>query len=157
MDALVVVALSLLVAGVAGAVLPLVPGGVLSLAGVLLYWTQTGAPGPLLLAALAGLAVLAVVVDWLAGVLGARASGTDTVTAVVAGAVGFVLMLVAGPLGLLAGVAGTVLVAELRASGDVAGSLRRAAVSTVGVVASAAMQVLLTAAVLGAVLWVQFG
>lgn len=156
MELLVAVALALLVLGVAGSVLPLLPSGALSLAGVLVYWWQTGEPGPLLLAALVGIAVLAVVVDWLAGFVGARASGVDTRTSIVAGLVGFVLLFPGGPLGLLLGVAGTVFVFEFRENQDVEASARRAAYATVGVVASAAMQVVLTVVVLGAVLWVQF-
>jgi uncharacterized protein YqgC (DUF456 family) len=156
MDLLVVVALALLVLGVAGSVLPLLPSGLLSLAGVLLYWWQTGKPGALLLFVLVSLAVTALVVDWLAGFVGARASGVDTRTSILAGLVGFVLLFPGGPLGLLAGVAGTVFVVEFRENGDVEASARQAAYATVGVLASAAMQVVLTLVVLGAVLWVQF-
>jgi uncharacterized protein YqgC (DUF456 family) len=100
--------------------------------------------------------VLAQVVDWLAGVVGARASGADTETAILAGLVGFVLLFVGGPLGLLIGVAGTVFAVEFRENRDAEASARRAAYATVGVVASAAMQVVLTVLVFGAVLWVQF-
>jgi|AntDeeMinimDraft_5_1070356.scaffolds.fasta_scaffold21651_2 hypothetical protein len=156
MDLLVAVALALLVLGVAGSVLPLLPSGALSLAGLFVYWWQTGEPGPLLFVALAGIAVLALVVDWLAGFVGARASGVDTKTAVIAGLVGLVLLFPGGPLGLLLGVAGTVFAFEFRENQDVEASARRAAYATVGVVASAAMQVVLTVVVLGAVLWVQF-
>ena len=156
MDLLVVAALALLVLGVAGSVLPLLPSGALSLAGLLVYWWQTGEPGPLLLAALVGVALLALVVDWLAGFVGARASGVDTRTSVVAGLVGLVLLFPGGPLGLLLGVAGTVFAFEYRENEDAEASARRAAYATVGVVASAGMQVVLTVVVLGAVLWVQF-
>src|SRR6056297_2340229 len=156
MDLLVAAAFALLVLGVAGSVLPLLPSGALSLAGVLVYWWQTGEPGPLLLFVLASLAVTAIAVDWLAGFVGARASGVDTRTAIVAGLVGFVLLFPAGPLGLLVGVAGTVFAFEYRENEDVEASARRAAYATVGVVASAGMQVVLTVVVLGAVLWVQF-
>jgi len=156
MDLLVVVALALLALGVAGSVLPLLPSGGLSLAGLLAYWWQTGDPGPLLLAALVGVAVLAQAVDWLAGVIGARASGVDTKTSILAGLVGFVLLFPGGPLGLLIGVAGTVFVVEFRENRDVEASARRATYATVGVVASAGMQVVLTVLVFGAVLWVQF-
>lgn len=156
MDALVVVAFALLALGVVGSVLPLLPSGALSLAGVLVYWWQTGDPGPLLLVALVGLSGLALLVDWLAGFVGAKAGGTDSRTAVVAGVVGFFLMLPSGPLGLLVGVASTVFVAELREGGEFRESARRAAYATVGVLASAAMQVVLTLVVLAAMLWVQF-
>ena len=156
MDVFVLVALALLVLGVAGSVLPLLPSGALSLAGLLVYWWQTGEPGPLLLAALVGISALAVVVDWLAGFVGARASGVDTRTSIIAGLVGFVLLFPGGPLGLLVGVAGTVFAFEFRENEDVEASARRAAYATVGVVASAGMQVVLTLVVLGTVLWVQF-
>ncbi|SEW30954.1 DUF456 domain-containing protein [Halobacterium jilantaiense] len=156
MDLLVAAALALLVLGVAGSVLPLLPSGALSFVGLLVYWWQTGQPGPLLLAALVGVSVLAVAVDWLAGFVGARASGVDTRTSILAGLVGFVLLFPGGPLGLLLGVAGTVFAVEFRANRDAEASARRAAYATVGVVASAGMQVVLTAVVLGAVLWVQF-
>jgi uncharacterized protein YqgC (DUF456 family) len=157
MDLLVAAAFALLALGVAGSVLPLLPSGALSLAGLLAYWWQTSQPGPLLLALLAGLAVTALLVDWLAGVVGAKASGVDNRTAVLAGLVGFALMIPTGPLGLLAGVAGTVFAVKVRENGDVEASARQAAYATVGVVASAAMQVVLTVSVLLAVVWVQFG
>jgi len=156
MDPLVLVAFALLAAGVAGSVLPLLPSGLLSLAGVLLYWWATGEPGFLLLAVLVGLSVVAALVDWLAGFVGARASGVSTRTAALAGVAGFLLMLPTGPLGLVAGVAGTVFAVEFRESADLSGSARRAGHATVGVLASAGMQVVLTATVLAAVAWLQF-
>ncbi|MDL0128036.1 DUF456 domain-containing protein, partial [Halobacterium salinarum] len=156
MDALVAAAFAALVLGVAGSLVPLLPSGLLSLVGVGLYWTQTGRPSVLVVGALAGLATLAMLVDWLAGVIGARASGVDTRTAVLAGGVGFAAMLVSGPVGLLAGVAGVVFVVDVRDSMDIAASARRAGYATVGVIGSAAMQVVLTVVVLVAVAWVQF-
>ena len=156
MDVLVALAFVLLALGVAGSVLPLLPSGALSFVGVLVYWWQTGRPGILLFLALVLVALVAVAVDWLAGFVGARAGGTDTRTAVAAGIVGFALMIPTGPIGLLAGVAGTVFVLELRENQDVQASARTAAYATVGVLASAAMQLVLTVAILGVVTWVQF-
>jgi len=156
MDPLVLVAFALLAAGVAGSVLPLLPSGLLSLAGVLLYWWATGDPGFLLLAVLVGLSAVAALVDWLAGFVGARASGVSTRTAALASVAGFLLMLPTGPLGLVAGVAATVFAVEFRESADLSGSARRAGYATVGVLASAGMQVVLTATVLAAVAWLQF-
>ncbi|WP_232702284.1 DUF456 domain-containing protein [Halobacterium wangiae] len=156
MDVLVALAFVMLALGVAGSLLPLLPSGALSLAGVLVYWWHTGRPGTLLLAALVLVAVVAVAVDWLAGFVGARAGGTDTRTAVAAGIVGFALMIPTGPLGLLAGVAGTVFVLEFRENQDVEASARTAGYATVGVLASAAMQLVLTVAILAAMVWVQF-
>jgi uncharacterized protein YqgC (DUF456 family) len=157
MDVLVLVAFALLALGVAGSVLPLLPSGLLSLVGVLVYWWQTGDPGALLVFVLVGLGLVAVAVDWLAGIVGAKAGGVETKVAVLAGVVGFLLMVPTGPLGLLAGVAGTVFAFDVRDSSDVEESARRAVYATVGVLASAAMQLLLTVSILLAMLWVQFG
>ncbi|NIC00395.1 DUF456 domain-containing protein [Halobacterium sp. R2-5] len=156
MDVLVVVAFAFLLGGVAGSVLPLLPSGALSLVGVAIYWWATGRPGLLLGAALVGLAVVATLVDWLAGFVGARASGVDTRTSALAGVVGLLAMFAAGPVGLLVGVAATVFAVEFRETQDVAESGRRAGYATVGVLASAAMQLVLTGAILAAVAWVQF-
>ncbi|AHG04194.1 hypothetical protein HALDL1_11745 [Halobacterium sp. DL1] len=156
MEVLVALAFVLLALGVVGSVLPLLPSGLLSLAGVLVYWWQTGRPGPLLLAGLVLVALLAVAVDWLAGFVGARAGGTDTKTAIAAGIVGFALMIPTGPIGLLVGVAGTVFALELYEDRDVEESARRAAYATVGVLASSAMQLVLTVAILAVMVWVQF-
>lgn len=151
------IALALLVVGVVGSVLPLVPGGLASLAGVLLYWWSTGYadPGPVALVALVALSLFAVAVDQLGGAVAARAGGASLLTTAAAAVVGVVLFFVAGPVGILAGVAGTVFVSEYRRHRDPETSLRTAAYATVGVLASSAVQFLLTASILVAfVLWV---
>lgn len=142
------VALILLVAGIVGSFLPLVPGGGLSMAGVGYYWYVTGEPGTLVLVGLLGLGLLAVAVDWLAGALAANVGGASMRTTAIAAVVTLPLLVVLGPLGLLVGVAGTVFALEYRRHGDVELSLQAAAYATVGVLASTAMQVLMTASVL---------
>ncbi|MFB6191885.1 MAG: DUF456 family protein [Haloarculaceae archaeon] len=150
LDAVTLLALAACLAGVAGAVLPGLPGGPLSLVGVLGYWWHTGfaEPGPLVLAALVGLALLAIAADLGAGFVAARAGGASTRTSLLAGGVGLLLLPFAGPVGVLAGIAGTVFLLELRRRGDLKASARAAAVTTVGVLASAGVQALLTGAVL---------
>jgi hypothetical protein len=150
LDAVALLALAACLAGVVGSVLPGLPGGPLSLAGVLGYWWSTGyaEPGPVVLVALVGLAVLAVIADLGAGAVAARASGASTRTSLLAGAVGLLLLPVAGPLGVLAGIAGTTVLLERRRGSDLEASARTALVTTVGVLASAGVQFLLTAAVL---------
>jgi uncharacterized protein YqgC (DUF456 family) len=139
-------ALALLVVGVVGAVVPLVPGALSSLAGVYLYWWSTGyaEPGPLVLAALTGVGLIAVVVDYFSGAIAARAGGASTLTSVAAAVVGFLLFFVAGPVGVLLGVAGTVFAVELWRSRDAEASLRTALYATAGVLASTVAQVALT-------------
>ncbi|WP_255149469.1 DUF456 domain-containing protein [Halorarius halobius] len=150
------VALLLCVAGVVGSILPGLPGAVLSLSGVLLFWWHTGytRPGPLLLAVLLGLAMLALLADWFGGAVAAKAGGASTLTTVVAALVGLLLLFVAGPLGVVLGIGGTVFALEYRENGDPEASLRTAAYTTVGMLASAAVQALLTATVLVGMLFV---
>lgn len=153
-DLLVLAAFVLLVAGVVGSLLPALPGAPVSIAGVVLYWWTTGEPGTLGLLVLVAVGVGATLVDWFGGALAARASGTPTWVSGFAGVVGLVGMVLAGPVGLVVGVAGTVFVATYVREREGAISLRRAVYATAGVLASAIVQALLTASMLLAVLFV---
>lgn len=149
-DVAVLGAFSLLVLGVVGSLVPGLPAAVLSLVGIYAYWWHSGYvdPGPIVLAVLTLAALAAVVVDLLGGAVATRAGGGSSQTTAAAGVVGVLLFFVAGPLGVLAGVAGTVFVLEYVQSGSAGGSLRAAAYATVGVLASAAVQVVVTASIL---------
>ncbi|MFB6081929.1 MAG: DUF456 family protein [Halanaeroarchaeum sp.] len=148
MDLLVVGAFALLLAGVAGSVVPVVPGGLLSMAGVGLYWWTTGDPGPLLLVALMLTGAFAVLVDWFAGAIGAKAGGASTRNVAVASVVGVVLLVPTGPVGLVVGVVGTVFALELWAGRSGEESMRAAGYALVGMLGSTVAQVLLTGTVL---------
>lgn len=143
-------AVALCVLGVVGSLVPLLPSGGLSLAGVGLYWWATGYtdPGPFVLVLLVGLALTALLVDLFGGAITARAGGASMRTTAIAAAVGLPLVIVGGPIGLLVGIAGTVFLLEFRENGDPEASARVAVSATLGVLASAAMQALLTATVL---------
>jgi uncharacterized protein YqgC (DUF456 family) len=156
MTPVVLVAFALLVLGVVGSVVPGLPGALLSLAGVYTYWWQAGYadPGPVVVALLTLVAVVAVAFDWFGGAVAARAGGGSTRTTLAAGLVGGVLFVVAGPLGVLAGVAMTAFAFEYHESGSAGGSLRTAAYATAGVLASAAVQLLVTASILAAMVLV---
>lgn len=157
-DALALVAVALLVIGVVASVVPGVPGALLSLAGVLLYWWQSGyaEPGTVALAGFVLLAVLALAVDWLAGAVSARVGGASLATTALAAVAGFLLLFVVGPLGILLGVAGVVFLAEYRRHGNVERGARTAAYATVGLLASTVAQVALTGLLLVAFLVVVF-
>ena len=157
-ELLTVLALALLVGGVLGSVLPLLPGPLLSVAGVVTYWYSTGytRPSLVVVVALVGVGVVAFAFDLLAGIVSAKAGGASTGTALLAGGVGIVLTFVAGPLGLLAGIAATVFLVEFRRNRDAEASLRTAGYTTVGVLASAVVQVLVTGTMLVAMLAVVF-
>jgi len=153
-DPWTLVALALLVAGVVGSLVPLVPGPALSLAGVGVYWWASGytEPGTLLLVVLVALGVLGLAVDFLGGLLGARGGGASWRTALLAGLAGVALLLVTGPVGMLLGVGGTVFLAQFRRERDARGSLRAALVALAGVLASGLVQALFGASMLAAVL-----
>lgn len=143
-------AVALLVAGVVASFLPVVPGGLLSLAGVYGYWWATGfgPPGAAFVAAATVVGLAAVAVDYLAGAIAAQAGGASPATTVAAVAVGLVLLFVAGPVGTLLGIALTVLAVEVYRGATLQEGARVAAVTVVGVLASHLVQALLTGAIL---------
>mgnify|MGYP000494631295 FL=1 len=149
MEPLTWLALGLVAFGVLGAVLPLVPGGLLSVVGVLVYWWSTGyaEPSVLLVAVLVGVGLLTMLVDYFGGAIAARAGGASAVTTAAAVLVGLVLLLVAGPIGFVLGLAATVFAVEFAQHADAEAGLRVALYSTVGVLASTVVQVVLTGSV----------
>ena len=157
-DLVVLVAIALAVLGVVGSATPLVPGAGLSLAGIFLYWWHTGYadPGTLTLIALTVLGLITMAVDYLAGFLSAKAGGASWTTGAVAGIVGIALLLVAGPIGVVLGVAATVFAIEYYRHGDRRQSFWTAIRTTVGMVGSTVVQLLFTATMLVALLIVVF-
>lgn len=155
-DALVVLAFALLVGGIVGSVLPVLPSGLLSLAGIYCYWWASGfsEPGLWLLSGLTLVALTVVAIDWLAGAISAKAGGASMRTTVLATVVGFVGLFVAGPVGFLAGTAGTVFALEYADSGDVEASASAAKVTLIGMLTSSLVELLLTAGVLVVMVWV---
>jgi uncharacterized protein YqgC (DUF456 family) len=149
-DPLVAVAFVLLVGGVVGSVVPVVPSGLLSLLGVYTYWFATGydEPGLLLLSGLTLVALVATAVDWLSGAISAKAGGASTRTTVLATVVGFLGLLAFGPLGFLVGTAGLVFVLTYAENGEARKSLRAAGVTLLGMLTSNLLQVLLTGGIL---------
>lgn len=155
-ELLTVVAIGLLVVGVIGSAIPLLPGPPLSLVGIYLYWWLSGyaEPGLPLLVALTLIGLLAVVAEYFGGAVSARAGGASTLTTALAAAVGVVLFFVAGPLGIVLGVAGTVFAVEFYRHQDPEQSLRTALYAAVGVLASTVVQLLLTLTMLVALVLV---
>lgn len=156
MDLFLLIAAALLVAGVVGSVVPLVPGAALSLAGIYLYWWSSGyaTPGGWTLAAFTLVGLVAIVADHFGGALAASAGGASAKTTAVAAAVGLPLFFVAGPVGLVLGVAGTVFAAEFYRTRSAGRSGRAAAFAAVGVLGSAAVQLVVTLSLLAGFLLV---
>lgn len=141
----------LLVAGVVGSIVPQLPGAPFSIAGVLLYWWNSGftEPGTLLLVGLLLIGLLTLAIDWLGGAVAAKVGGASTTTAVIAGLAGIVLFFVAGgPIGMLLGMAATVFVVEYYRQQDAKASAKAALVTTLGILSSAVMQAVLTGTIL---------
>ena len=157
-EPLAIVALGLLVVGIVGSVVPLLPGPLVSLAGVLLYWWQSdyAEPEASLLVALVIVGLVAVVAEYFAGAVSARAGGASTVATLLAAIVGVVLFFVAGPIGIVLGVGGTVFAVEFYRHQDPEQSLRTAIYAAVGMLASTVVQALLTVTMLVAMLLVHF-
>ena len=144
-----VVAVGLLIAGVVGSVLPLIPAGLVSLAGVWAYVLLGAEPvGPLVVASLTLAGVATVVIEHFAGPLAARASGASTETMVASAVGGLLVMLIVGPVGIIVGVVGTVFLLELKNGTDTERAAKRSLYTAVGVLASSVAQVLLTLSIL---------
>lgn len=109
-----IVAAILVVVGIAGTVLPALPGLPLVFAGMLLAaWADDFQKvGPLMIGTLAGLTLLSVAVDLLATAVGAKRVGASRL-AVVGAVVGTFAGLFFGPIGLLAGPFVGALIGEL--------------------------------------------
>ncbi|ELY57230.1 DUF456 domain-containing protein [Natronococcus jeotgali] len=149
-DVVALLAVALLVGGVVGTAVPLVPGGLLSIGGVVLYWWGSGfaEPGLASLLVLLTLGALTLLVEFFGGSIAARAGGASWTTTGAAAVVGVALMLLTGPIGLLVGLFGTVFALEFVRGGGVDASTRSALYTTLGVLASTAAQVLLTLSIL---------
>ena len=152
------VALGLLVLAVVGAVAPLLPGALLSFAGIVLYWFSTGytSPSTLVVVVLSLVALGTAAVDYFGGALAARAGGASTLSTVLASVVGVVLLFLTGPVGLILGVGATVFAVEYWRNRDARGSARATLYAVAGILASTVVQVLTTLSLLVAMLFVAF-
>ncbi|WP_435363859.1 DUF456 family protein [Haloarchaeobius sp. DYHT-AS-18] len=147
-DVALLAAIVLLVVGVIGSAVPSLPGPLVSVAAVAGYWYFGDGLGTFAAIALVLVGLFAVAADQLADVVSTRASGASWTTTALAGIVGFVLLFVVGPIGIILGVAGTVFAVELYQKGDRNHAARAAAYTTVGILASIVVQVFLTASML---------
>ncbi|WP_430505659.1 DUF456 domain-containing protein [Haloparvum sp. PAK95] len=157
MELVLAVALALLVAGVAGSIVPLVPAGVPSLAGIYLYAAFGAEPlsvGTLVAFTVVG--VVAAALELLGGPLAARGSGASTRTMLAAAGVGFLLFFVTGPVGIVIGMVLVVFYAEYSRGMTPELAARRAGYTVLGVLVAAAAQLFLTLAMLAGFLWLVY-
>lgn len=145
---------ALLLAGLVGSVVPLLPGAPLILAAALVYavatdWTPIGV-GRLLI--LAGLGALAYALDWIAGAWGTRTLGGSW-WAVAGALLGTLVGLFFGPLGLLLGPLVGAVVAELARTRRLRESVKSGVGAVIGVLAGAVAKLGVALAMTGLFLW----
>lgn len=145
-----VLAFLLMLGGVIGSVTPMVPAGLLSIGGILVYWWSTGfvEPSLLFVGAFVFVGVLVVIADYAGGVVSAKAGGASTRNSVIGGLVGFVLFFVLGPLGIILGLAGTVFLLELYEGQERGESARAAGFAVLAALGSGLVQFVLTGSLL---------
>jgi uncharacterized protein YqgC (DUF456 family) len=148
---LYVAGVAALLLGLAGVVLPVLPGALLLLGGaVLVAWAGDFAlVGWPTLAVVGVLAVLILAVDWVAGALGARAAGASR-WAVAGASLGLVVGLFFGPPGLLLGPAVGAVALEYWRDPDFERALRAGAGTLVGFLLGSVAKVVLAFAAIGA-------
>lgn len=141
--------LAVLALAVVGSVAPGVPGGLLSVGGLVGYYWLAPSPafGPIAFAGFLLLALLAFGVSLFGGAVAAAGQEAATATVVGAGVAGVALLLVAGPIGLLVGMFAVALAGELWAGSEVAGAAEAAVWTTVGMLLGSVGEFLLTVAV----------
>lgn len=142
-------AVAVLALAVVGSLVPAVPGGGLSLAGVVGYAVLAPDPavGGFVLGGLAVVAALATGVSLFGGAIAARERDASTRVVAVAAVAGIALLFVAGPVGVVAGVFLAVLGAELLGGADLRPAAADAAWTTLGVLAGAVGEALLSLSV----------
>lgn len=145
-DLILGIAILLLVAGFIGSFVPLVPGALVSIVGVTLYWWSTGFTEPNLFAVvlLYFTALTAFIFDLFAGAIGSKAGGASNKTVQMAAVAGLIFFFLAGPIGTVAGVAVVVLAREYLLTGKKDKSLKAAFYTAISVLGSAIIQGFLT-------------
>lgn len=143
-------ALILMVLALVGSFAPLMPGTLLSVIGILVYWHGTGytEPGTIFLIAFITVGLIGTLADWFSGVVAAKAGGASNRTGLLAGIAGFLLFFLLGPIGILFGVAGTVLLREFLRTDDLRGSIKASIYSSVGVLGSGIIQFIISLSLL---------
>ena len=145
-----IAAVILMIVAVFGSFAPMVPGALLSVLGIIVYWYGTGytQPDTWFLVSFIFVGLLGAAADWFSGVVAAKAGGASNKTGIIAGIVGFLLFFVLGPIGILVGVAGTVLIREFLRTDDLRQSAKAAFYSSVGVLGSSVIQFIVTLSLL---------
>ena len=146
MDLFLAAALLLLSAGVVASFIPVIPGPILSLIGLGIYWWSTGFTQPGLIATvfIALLGVTAVIIDLAAGFIGAKAADASHTTALAAGLTAVILIPFTGPLGILIGAAVAAVLLERNQGKDLKEAFKTGLYTVAGMLASSLAGAFLT-------------
>ncbi len=149
-DWFLVLALALMVLGIVGSFLPAIPGPILSIIGVSVYFWSTGytVPSPLVFSLVVLTGVFALGLDYLATYIGADKADASKRTAIAASIASFLLFFVSGPIGIVVGTGATVLVREIMLGKEFDKAFRSALYTTIALLGSIFAKVGLTALIL---------
>ena len=149
MELIILLVLALLAAGIVGSIVPMMPGALFSIAGVLIYFFGTSDPSIIFTVFGLSTGLFTLAVDWFAGSIAAKYGGASTKTSVAAGVAGLLgFIFLGGPIGLAVAVSATVFIREYLIHGDEEKGLKAAVYATIGVLGSAIIQALLTGSIL---------
>jgi len=145
-DFFLIAAFLLLVLGIIGSIYPGLPGPLFSIIGVTIYWWSTDYTTPSLLffTAIVATGVLATVLDYLATYYGAEKGGASRKTIHLAVIASMILFLFTGPLGIIIGTAGVVLIREITIGKNLEEAFNTTLTTTLALLGSAAAKVGLT-------------
>lgn len=137
-DWFLALALILMIAGIVGSIYPAIPGPILSIIGASVYFWSTGysTPNIWIYSLIIFTGVVAIGLDYLASYIGADKSEASKRTAVAAAVASFLLFFVSGPVGIIIGTAGTVLLRELMLGKDFDKALKSSAYTTLALLGS---------------------
>ena len=140
----------LILAGLAGTVLPVIPGAPLMFLGMaIVAWVDDfDRIGWITLAVLAGLTALSVITDFAAGALGAKSAGASRI-AFLGAALGALVGVFFGPIGMVLGTLVGALLGELITSQDVERATRAGVGAAIGFVLGTVVKLVLAFAMLG--------
>jgi uncharacterized protein YqgC (DUF456 family) len=158
MTLLTLLAVALLVVGVAAVAIPRVPGPLFSLAGIYLYWWSTNftEPGTVVVAGLSLAALLALSDAVVGPLIASRVGDVSTASATIGTLVGAILFPLFGTLGLVGGIIATVFVLEYVRKRDARKSLAAGVVVVLVSFGSRLMKFVLTGTILAVMLAVIF-
>ena len=146
MELYFLIAVILLLAGVVTSFVPMIPGALLSIAGVTLYYWSTGftEPNLFLLVLMYLTSIMAFGFDVFAGAIGSKIGGASDKTVQMAAIAGLLFFFVGGPIGSIIGIAAVVFLREYLITGKTAGSSKASIYTVLSVLGSSLVQAAFT-------------